>query len=293
MILDRRIQSSGLLGIRHSLLPAVTLGIAQTKRVQATCGQFFQTSHTCPLEGTLGMEQGSLRLPGMDCHLSHVPLRLCQHHQIAARFGNPPCLLQQRLCCGQVEGLLSCQDRQAVEDGTLHHQLTCLPCVREHRGIGRSSLLPLSVQFIRPPQVAVEMLDLRRRKHGQEAEPMHSLSHKMLCLLVEGEGIAHGYQPHGLIACGDTPVEGWFCKSRSQGMVGQLRRRCCRRLQRLQRTAMKDGAPRFTRLSVDDRTDLLMGEYVAPSSHGPSLALRLIQQAAVQNLVQGRKSVLF
>ena len=56
---------------------------------------------------------------------------------------------------------------------------------------------------------------------------------------------------------------------------------------------MKDAPPRFTRLSVDDRTDLLMGEYVAPSSHGPCLALRLMQQAAVQDLVQGRKSVLF
>src|SRR5258708_6148934 len=56
---------------------------------------------------------------------------------------------------------------------------------------------------------------------------------------------------------------------------------------------MKDGAPRFTRLSVDDRTDLLMGEYVAPSSYGPSLALRLMQQVTVQDLVQGRKSDLF
>src|SRR5438270_1208841 len=76
-------------------------------------------------------------------------------------------------------------------------------------------------------------------------------------------------------------------------MVGQIRRRHCRRLQCLQSAAMKDGAPRFTRLSVDHRTDLLMGEYVAPSSHGPCLALRLMQQAAVQDLVQGRKSVLF
>src|SRR5437763_15053333 len=56
---------------------------------------------------------------------------------------------------------------------------------------------------------------------------------------------------------------------------------------------MKDAPPRFTRLSVDHRTDLLMGEDVAPSSHGPSLALRLIQQASMQDLVQGRESVLF
>src|SRR5205823_14848565 len=69
------------------------------------------------------------------------------------------------------------------------------------------------------------------------------------------------------------------------------RRRCGP--QCLQRPAMKDAPPRFTRLSVEDRTDLLMGEYVAPSSHGPSLALRLTQQATVQDLVQGRKSVLF
>src|SRR6266566_5227735 len=115
----------------------------------------------------------------------------------------------------------------------------------------------------------------------------------MLCLLIEGEGIAHGKHPHGLIACGDTPVEGWFCKSRSQGMIGQLRRRRRRRLQRLQRTAMKDGAPRFTRLSVDDRTNLRMSEHVAPSGHVSYLSLRLMQQATVQDLVQGRESDFF
>src|SRR5579884_1707542 len=122
---------------------------------------------------------------------------------------------------------------------------------------------------------------------------MHSRSQAMLRLLVEGEGITHSKHPHRLIACYQTPVEGWSRKPRRQGLVGQFRRRRHRRLQCLQRTAMEDGAPRFTRLRVDDRTDLLMGEYVAPSSHGPSLTLRLIQQAAVQDFVQGGKSVLF
>src|SRR5690348_13341864 len=112
-------------------------------------------------------------------------------------------------------------------------------------------------------------------------------------LLVAGDGIAHGYQPHRLIACGDTPVEGWFCKSLSQGMVGQFRRRRRRRLQRLQRTSMKNVPPRFTRLSVDDRTNLLMSEHVAPSSHVSCLSLGLMQQATVQYLVQCRESDFF
>src|SRR6266404_1374587 len=115
----------------------------------------------------------------------------------------------------------------------------------------------------------------------------------MPCLLVEGDGIAHGYHPHGLIACRETPVEGRFRKPSSQGMVCQYRRRCSSRLQRFQRTAMKDGAPRLTCLSVDHRTYLRMREHVAPISHAPSLALRLVQQVAMQHLVQGRESVIF
>src|SRR6266568_5986689 len=106
----------------------------------------------------------------------------------------------------------------------------------------------------------------------------------MLCLLVEGDGIAHGYQPHGLIACGETPAEGWFRKPRSQGMVCQYRCRCPRRLQHFHGTAMKDGAPRLTGFSVDHRTDLGVCEHVAPISHAPSpssFALRLVQQVAM------------
>ena len=76
-------------------------------------------------------------------------------------------------------------------------------------------------------------------------------------------------------------------------MVGQDRGRCRRRLQHLHSTAMKDGAPRLTRFSVDHRTDLRVREYVAPSSHAPALALRLVQQVAMQHLVQGRESVIF
>src|SRR6266849_6021349 len=79
-------------------------------------------------------------------------------------------------------------------------------------------------------------------------------------------------------------------------MVGQFRRRRSRRLQRLQRTAMKDVPPRFTRLSVDYPTNLLMSEHVAPSGHvscPSSLSLRLMQQATVQYLVQGRESDFF
>ncbi len=120
------------------------------------------------------------------------------------------------------------------------------------------------------------MLDLRRREHGFQVKPLQALGHQMPCLLVEGDGAAHGYHPHGLFACRETPVEGRFRKPRSQGMVGQFRRRCSRRLQRLQRTAVKDGAPRLTPLSIDHRTDLRMREHVAPISHWPSLALRLL-----------------
>ena len=43
------------------------------------------------------MEQGSLRLPDMDRSLCQVPLRLCQRHQVTARFGTPLRRLE-RLC---------------------------------------------------------------------------------------------------------------------------------------------------------------------------------------------------
>src|SRR5579875_3473672 len=115
----------------------------------------------------------------------------------------------------------------------------------------------------------------------------------MPCLLVEGDGIAYGYHPHRFITCGETEAKGWFRKPGGQGMVGQYRCRRCRRLQYLHGTAMKDGAPRLTRLSVDDRTDLRVCEHVAPISHAPALALRLVQQVAVQHFVQGGESVLF
>src|SRR5579864_3099677 len=93
----------------------------------------------------------------------------------------------------------------------------------------------------------------------------------MLGLLVEGDGIVHGCHPHRLITCRKVPVESWFCKPRSQGMVCQFRRRCSRRFQRLQRTAMKDGPPRLTCLSVDHCTDLCMFEHVTPVGHAPSV----------------------
>ncbi len=94
---------------------------------------------------------------------------LCQEQQVTAHFGNPPCRREQRLCYLQVEGLLRGQGRQAVEGGALHRRLAGILCVREHRGVGRPSLLPLSVQFIRPAQVGVKMLDLRRGKRGFHA----------------------------------------------------------------------------------------------------------------------------
>jgi hypothetical protein len=68
---------------------------------------------------------------------------------------------------------------------------------------------------------------------------MHSLGQQMPCLLVEGDGIAHRYYPHRLIACCQTPTEGWFRQPGGQGMVCQDRRRCSR-LQRFQRTTVKD-----------------------------------------------------
>src|SRR6266704_3073826 len=123
----------------------------------------------------------------------------------------------------QVEGLLRGQGRQAVEGGALHRRLACILCVREQRGIDPPSLLPLSVQFIRPAQLGVKMLDLRRGKRGFQAERWHRLGQQVPCLFVEGDGIAHGYQPQGLIARGETPAEGWFRKPRSQGMVCQYR----------------------------------------------------------------------
>ena len=78
----------------------------------------------------------------------------------------------------------------APQSYRLHHQLACLPCVREHRCIGRPSFLPLGVQFICPPQVDIEMLNLRRR-NVVKRPTMHSLADKMPCLLVEGECIAY------------------------------------------------------------------------------------------------------
>ena len=201
MIVDCRVQGSGLLDRCHDFFPAATQGIAQSKRVQATRSQLFQAGHVRSFQGSLSMDQGALQLAGMDRHLGQVPLRLCQSHRVTARFGNPPCLFQQPPGCRQVERLLCGQDRQSVEGGALHCQLARLPCVREHLCIGRPRLLPLRVQFICPPQVDVEMLDLRCRKHGQEARPMHSRSQQMLSLLVEGEGITHGKHPHRLIAC--------------------------------------------------------------------------------------------
>src|SRR5579875_3336725 len=76
-------------------------------------------------------------------------------------------------------------------------------------------------------------------------------------------------------------------------MVCQYSSRCSRRLQHFQRTAVKDGAPRLTCLAIDHRTDLRVREHVAPGSSAPALALRLMQQVAMQHLVQGRESVLF
>src|SRR6266699_1454075 len=218
---------------------------------------------------------------------------LCQEQEVTAHFGKPPCRREQRLCYLQVEGLLRGQGLQAALGGALHRRLACILCVREQRGIGRPSLLPLSVQFIRPAQLGVKMLDLRRGKRGQEAESMQLRGQQVPCLFVEGDGIAHGYHPHRLIACCQTEAEDRFRKPRSQGVVCQDRRRCSRRLQHLHRTAVKDGPPRLTCLGVDHCTDLRMCEHVAPISHAPSLALRLLQQMAVQRFVQGRESVLF
>src|SRR5205085_6827964 len=113
-------------------------------------------------------------------------------------------------------------------------------------------------------------------EHGCQVWPLQALGQQMPCLLVEGDGAADGYHPHGLFACRETPAEGRFRKSRSQGMIGQFRRRCRHRLQRFQRTAVKDGPPGLTRLSIDHRTDLRVRENVAPISHWPSLALRLL-----------------
>src|SRR5579884_665844 len=76
-------------------------------------------------------------------------------------------------------------------------------------------------------------------------------------------------------------------------MVCQYSSRCSRRLQHFQRTAVKDGAPRLTCLTIDHCTDLRVRKDVAPISHWPTLALRLMQQVAMQHLVQGRESVLF
>src|SRR5581483_2494029 len=115
----------------------------------------------------------------------------------------------------------------------------------------------------------------------------------MLCLFIEGDGIAHGYHPYRLIACRQTPAESWFHKPRSQSMERQDRGRGLRRLQHVHGTAMKDGAPRLTRFSVDHRTDLRVCEQVAPISYVLSLALRLVQQMALQHLVQSRKPIMF
>src|ERR1051326_7369140 len=72
------------------------------------------------------------------------------------------------LYCHPVEELLRAQDRQTVESGTLHHRLMCFSCEYQHRRIGLVGLLPLRVQFVRSPQLRVEMLDLRRGKHVRE-----------------------------------------------------------------------------------------------------------------------------
>src|SRR5579863_2695558 len=68
---------------------------------------------------------------------------------------------------------------------------------------------------------------------------------------------------------------------------------CC--LQGLQGPAVKDGPPRFTRFSVDHRTDLRMGEHVAPIGYTPSspFVLRFLQEVTVQYFVQGKQSLPF
>src|SRR5579885_83201 len=137
------------------------------------------------------------------------------------------------------------------------------------------------------------MLNLWRGKRGLQATRLHRLGEQMLCLFIEGDGIAHGYHPYRLIACRHAPAEGWFHKPRRQSMERQDRGRGPRRLPHVHGTAMKDGAPRPTRFSRDHLTDLRVGEHVAPSSQVLSLALRLVQQMALQHLVQSRKSVLF
>src|SRR5216110_1585058 len=142
--------------------------------------------------------------------------------------------------------------------------------------------------------MGVEMLDLRSRESGNHVLIMQVLVHQMPCLFVEGDGIAYGCHLHRLIARCETPVEGRFHQPRSQGMLCQFRRWRFLCLQHMQRTAVKDGPPRLTSLSVDHGTDLRMHGHVMSVDQAPSyvpFAFRLTQPTAVQCLVQGRESI--
>ena len=177
----------------------------------------------------------------------------------------------------------------APQSYRLHHQLACLRCVREHRCIGRPSFLPLGVQFICPPQVDIEMLYLRHRKS------MDSLSHKMPCLLVEGEGIAQQRTPawpHRLRRY--TSEKAGFLQVRQSGRATSAIQPHRRRICRLQTFAMHgDGSYAAASLHLPQRGrphgSLRMSEHIASNSHAccPLLHRQAADRSAASSSMAG------
>src|SRR6266851_8390035 len=126
-------------------------------------------------------------------------LSLCQKQQVIAPFGTPRRCLE-RLWAVARSGATARIWSPGGSGRCSPSPVGLLSRVCEQQRINRPGLLPLRVQFVGAPQVGVEMLDFQRREHAREDESMHSLGQQIPCLLVEGDGIAHRYYPHRLIA---------------------------------------------------------------------------------------------
>src|SRR5919112_2444875 len=218
-----------------------------------------------------------LEFPSPVSHeVRQVALGLYQRLFKACLFGHPSSLLKERLGPRGIGLLVEGEDRQVVEGYHLEPRLPHLSGEIEHRFVGRSGLLPLTRQLVRPAQLDVQMLEVGDRRFDQL--PSAAGSYFFSCQKVSRpfvvlDGILCGEHFHRRVAGRHRIPEGLLCQTSRQSVTRQL---CSRGtpllLEHLKGPAVQHPPPCLPPLGVGYLPYLLVRERVG----GPGVEERLL-----------------
>ncbi len=138
-----------------------------SQRGETSGFQFLVVACTCQGERLLGMRQGARWIVPHDAYdLGQVPLRFRQRLLILTGLRHVQGFLQERARLELVVRLLDCQDRHAIQGQAGQRGQQLLLRIGQQLFIGLPGLLPGVLEGIGPPQVDIEVFDLRGGKRG-------------------------------------------------------------------------------------------------------------------------------